>query len=108
MNLVPISIACPECGSPDVFYSCKPECCFNHVCNQCYTTFELESERVGEVQEDFMPPPEPESDNPTIPCSRCGECKVFLWKDAPEPGPTYVCVSCKATLKATFTNLAKG
>jgi len=108
MNLVPISIVCPECGSADVIYSCKPECCFNHVCNQCYTTFELESERVGEVSEIFTPPPEPDSTHPTIPCARCGECQVFLWEGAPQAFPAYVCISCKAVLKASFTNIAKG
>jgi len=108
MNLVPISIVCPECSSADVIYSCKPECCFNHVCNQCYTTFELESERVGEIKEDLTPPPEPDSTNPTIPCSRCGECLVFLWADAAKDFPAYVCISCKAVLKASFTNIAKG
>lgn len=108
MNLIPITIACPECGSEDVFYSCKPECCFNHVCNKCYTTFELESERVGEIKEGMSVPPDPDTTNPTIPCARCGECTVFRWEDAPTPDPAYVCVSCKAVLKANFANVAKG
>ncbi len=108
MKLVPITMACPECGSEDVFYSCKPECCFNHVCNKCYATFELESERIGVVQEAFTAPPEPDSTSPTIPCARCGECRVFRWEDATGPSPAYVCVSCKAILKANFANVSKG
>src|SRR5579872_2274415 len=71
MTLTPISAACPQCGSSDVFYSCKPECCYNHVCNKCYTTFELETTRVGEVTENFDVPPVPDSSSPTAPCARC-------------------------------------
>ena len=108
MNLVPISLDCPQCGSADVIYSCKPECCFNHVCNNCYTTFELETERVGETGEDLVVPPEPDSTNPTAPCARCGECRVFARADASDPMPTYVCVSCKALLKMSFANVVKG
>ena len=53
MTLIPISVVCPQCGSGEVFYSCNPTCCYNHVCNHCYTTFELETTRVGEVAEEF-------------------------------------------------------
>ena len=35
-----LEIACPQCGSKEVFYSCTPGCCFNHVCSDCGTTFE--------------------------------------------------------------------
>jgi hypothetical protein len=105
MTLVPISIACPQCGSADVIYSCKPECCFNHVCNNCYTTFELETAKVGEVTEVFEIPPDPDSSSPTAPCARCGEPRVFAIADA-IPSPQYVCAACKALLTLGYTAIA--
>ena len=108
MRLSPISIACPQCGARDVFYSCKPECCFNHVCNSCYTTFELETMRVGETADLFEIPPEPDSTNPTAPCSRCKDSKVFEIADPPSTPAQYLCVSCKAILKLEITSVEKG
>ena len=78
MTLQPLVIACPQCGSTDVFYSCEPKCCFNHVCSNCRTTFEPFTTRVGEVTEDFAVPPELEPTAPAAPCARCGEARVFL------------------------------
>ncbi|MBZ5542948.1 MAG: hypothetical protein LAO07_04620 [Acidobacteriia bacterium] len=108
MTLAPLTVACPECGSRDVFYSCKPECCFNHVCNQCYTTFELETERVGELQEDITAPPDPDPSAPTAPCARCGEYKIFAMDGMLPRSAQYLCVSCKALLALSITNVAKG
>ncbi len=108
MTLSPITIRCPNCGSTDVFYSCKPECCFNHVCNQCYTTFELETTRVGEVSEEFVPPPDLDPTSPTAPCARCGECRVFALARPQAPAPAYVCASCRALLTISLTKVVKG
>ena len=108
MTLSPITIPCPNCGSTDVFYSCKPECCFNHVCNQCYTTFELETTRVGEVTEEFVPPSDLDPTSPTAPCARCGECRVFALTRPQEPAPAYVCAACRALLTLALTNVVKG
>jgi hypothetical protein len=107
MTLTPISAACPQCGSADVFYSCKPECCYNHVCNQCYTTFELETTRVGEVKENFEVPPEPDSSAPTAPCARCHKPRVFSI-DGAGPPPQFVCAACKALLTLEYTEVAPG
>jgi len=101
-------VACPQCSSRDVFYSCKPECCFNHVCNSCYTTFELETTRIGEAHEEFPNPPEPDATNPTAPCARCGDCKVFAVSSPPDQKPVCVCVGCKALLTLSAVNVAKG
>jgi len=106
MRLSPISIACPQCGSKDVIYSCQPTCCFNHVCNNCYTTFELETTKVGESHEAFAMPPDPEASSPTASCARCGEAKVFAINDS--EAAKYVCVSCKALLTLSFTEISPG
>ena len=108
MELVPVALACPVCGSADVFYSCKPECCFNHVCNSCYTTFELETEGVGETGEELFLPPELDSTHPTAPCARCGEAPIYARKDAADGSPIYVCAACKALLTLSFAHVRKG
>jgi len=106
MRLAPISISCPHCGSKDVIYSCQPTCCFNHVCNNCYTTFELETTKVGELQDVLVMPPDPEPTSPTAPCARCGEAKVFAIVDSAKP--RFLCVSCKALLRLNFTEISPG
>jgi len=110
MVLTPIVVACPHCGSTsDVTYSCKPECCFNHVCAQCYTTFELVTRRIGEVTDDLGPlPPDPDSSNPTAACARCGECRIFAICDGPTPSQQYLCVSCKTLLALDYSEIAPG
>ena len=61
-----LSIACPQCGSGDVFYSCTPNCCFNHVCAECGTTFEPETAATGRFVSGVVPPdPLPEAADPT-------------------------------------------
>ena len=106
MTLAPITLACPQCGSSDVLYSCKPECCYNHVCNHCYTTFELDTTRVGEVTEEFAVPPDPDPTWPTAPCARCHEPRVFTFAHAGGGAPQFVCAACKALLTLEYTEIA--
>ena len=108
MTLAPLEVTCPQCGSHDVLYSCKPDCCFNHVCNNCYTTFELETARVGEFKGEFRVPPEPDSTQPTAPCARCGEWKVFAIQDGENKLSQLVCIDCRALLTLQLTNIEPG
>ncbi len=108
MSLTPLDVSCPQCGSHDVIYSCKPDCCFNHVCNHCYTTFELETARVGEFEGEMQLPPEPDSTQPTAPCARCGEWKVFALGGGDAPPSRFVCVDCRALLTLHLTNVEPG
>ena len=41
-------VRCPQCNSADVVYSCEPKCCYNHVCAECRSTFELNTVKTGE------------------------------------------------------------
>lgn len=106
MTLQPLSVCCPTCGSADVLYSCKPDCCFNHVCNGCYTTFELETERIGEIAEDLGSVPEQDPTAPTAPCARCGECRVF--EIAGDADHRLACSDCRALLRLALVNVAAG
>lgn len=106
MTLKPLTVSCPKCGSSDILYSCKPDCCFNHVCNACYTTFELETERVGELQDDFGSVPEQDPTAPTAPCARCGECRVF--EIAGDGERRLLCGDCRALLRLEITEVAAG
>ena len=56
MKTSKLAIACPQCGSKDVFYSCTPNCCFNHVCSDCGTTFEPATTSKGRVVTGVVPP----------------------------------------------------
>jgi hypothetical protein len=108
MVLQALAISCPTCGSLDVVYSCKPDCCFNHVCSGCYTTFEPVTAKVGELEDDLGPlPPEPDPTGPTAACQRCGECRLFMIAAGASSGKL-VCISCKALLTLELTEIAPG
>jgi hypothetical protein len=105
ITLIPLSFACPKCGSADIIYSCSPSCCFNHVCSRCYATFEPETTRVGEFTGEIGPVPEVDSTGPTAPCARCGECRLFgVSDDSIAPGQV-LCVSCRALLTLTVVEV---
>lgn len=109
MNLASLSIACPHCGSAEVVYSCKPDCCFNHVCSKCYTTFEPVTHRIGELQGEIGPvPPDPDPSGPTAACARCSEITLFAIVEDGKPSGSLLCVSCKALLTFELTEVAPG
>ena len=109
MMLIPLAIACPACGSYDVVYSCKPDCCFNHVCGKCYTTFEPFTTKAGELTGEIGPlPPDPDPTDPTAACARCGETRLFAIRDSVGPAPWLVCVSCKTLLTLELSEVSPG
>ena len=110
MTLAPLAVACPKCGSTsDVVYSCKPECCFNHVCAKCYTTFEPVTHRVGQLTGELGPlPPDPDPTAPTAACARCGESKLFAVMGNDAGSGQLVCVSCKALLTLELSAVSPG
>ena len=78
VNTRKLAIACPTCGSGEVFYSCTPNCCYNHVCAECGTTFEPVTTATGGTLSGIVPPdPLPEAADPTAACARCDSIAVY-------------------------------
>jgi DNA-directed RNA polymerase subunit RPC12/RpoP len=99
-----LTIACPTCGSGEVFYSCTPNCCFNHVCSECGTTFETETAAKGGATTGVVPPdPPPEAADPTAECKVCTSISVWMTDDG-----SVVCGKCGSWLKLELTEVSPG
>ena len=99
-----LELECPECQSKDVFYSCTPNCCFNHVCSNCGTTFEPETTAAGGYVTGVIPPdPLPDSTDPTAECAKCNTTAVYVLEDG-----GVVCGKCGARLILELTEIAPG
>jgi DNA-directed RNA polymerase subunit RPC12/RpoP len=97
-----LELACPVCGSAGVFYSCTPNCCFNHVCGDCGATFEPATILQGSGGGKPSPPdPLPEASDPTAPCVRCDSTAVYMADDG-----GVVCGSCGARLAIEYTEVS--
>jgi transcription elongation factor Elf1 len=97
-----LELACPVCGSAEVFYSCTPNCCFNHVCGACGATFEPATKRGGGVVRGLLAPdPPPEATDPTAECAACGSTSVCMAEDG-----RVVCAKCGAALEIEYTAVA--
>lgn len=105
-RLFPLSATCPQCGSRDITYSCEPNCCFNHVCGQCYTTFELITATVGErIERPDLEPPERDSCDPAVACAHCDGIEVYPFEQTHLPDPLLVCLSCNMLLKLGYSDI---
>ena len=99
-----LAIDCPQCGSSDVFYSRTPNCCFNHVCADCGTTFEPETSVTGGFLTGIAPPdPLPDATDPTAECAKCNSTAVYALEDG-----GLVCGKCGAKLAMKLTEIAPG
>src|SRR4051812_12384541 len=99
-----LELACPQCASRDVFYSCTPNCCYNHVCADCGTTFEPETTHAGGFLTGLVAPdPMPDSTDPTAECAKCNSTAVYLLEDG-----GLVCGKCGAKLVLELTAIAPG
>ncbi len=97
-----LAIQCPVCGSFEVFYSCTPNCCFNHVCGNCGATFEPATKVKGGVLKEALPPdPAPEPGDPTAACARCDSTAVYMIEDG-----GLVCGQCGALLELELTEIS--
>ena len=100
-----LAIACPRCGSADVFYSCTPNCCYNHVCADCQSTFEPATTLQGRAAlTGVLPPnPLPDATDPTAECAKCASNAVYMTADG-----GVVCGDCGSILKLEITEIAPG
>ena len=99
-----LQIACPGCGSFDISYSCSPACCFNHVCSDCYTTFEpVTSVKGGSVAGVLAPNPLPGPADPAVACARCDSVAVYMM-----PDDRLVCGACGRLLELELTEVTPG
>lgn len=90
------------CGSAEVFYTCTPNCCYNHVCNSCGATFEPATRRKGGAARGIVAPdPAPDASDPTAECAACGSPTVYLAEDG-----ALVCGKCSAWLELEYTEIA--
>jgi hypothetical protein len=104
VKTLPLELECPVCHSGDVFYSCTPNCCFNHVCNDCQTTFEPVTGRAGETLGGIEPPdPLPDASDPTVECANCDSIAVYVMPDG-----RLVCAKCGAVLRLEITEVHPG
>ncbi len=105
--LTTVQARCPSCQSTEVFYSCSPNCCFNHVCSDCQSSFELLTSPLpgsgtGLDMDAAGLPPEPDACSPTAPCAKCQSIRVYQLSGS----ETLFCLDCRTLLKLGYENLA--
>ena len=101
-------VRCPQCGGNDVIYSCEPKCCFNHVCADCRSTFELNTQKTGRFDhETAISEDEPQSGEPTTACASCESLKVAVLSSS--NGETLLlCAKCRAVSKLVVEEFGPG
>lgn len=100
-------IRCPQCGGSDIVYSCEPKCCFNHVCADCRSTFEINTQKTGRFDhETSIVALEPESGEPTTGCAQCDSLKLAVLATGEET--LLLCSNCRAVLKLAIEEFVPG
>ena len=101
-------IRCPQCGGSDIVYSCEPKCCFNHVCADCRSTFELNTQKTGRFDQDTaISAEEPQSGEPTTGCASCESLKVAVLSASGED-TLLLCANCRAISKLVVEEFVPG
>ena len=100
-----ITVKCPNCVSDGIVYSCEPECCFNHVCGKCLTTFELATTAGDKspLNSEYLLP-EKEITLPTTECDACGSIEVYVL-DTEKTYENLVCADCSNLLTLEFVDV---
>ncbi len=100
-------IACPKCGGHDIVYSCEPKCCFNHVCADCRSTFEINTQKTGEFDQDpALQFAEAESGDPTTACASCESLKIAVVGSG--ENIRIVCGRCRAVSRVVIEEFVEG
>ncbi len=101
-------VRCPQCGGSDIIYSCEPKCCFNHVCADCRSTFELNTQKTGRFDhETQISPQEPQSGDPTTNCASCESLKVAVLSSS-NGEILLLCANCRAVSKLVVEEFVPG
>jgi hypothetical protein len=99
-------VRCPTCGSAEVVYSCEPKCCFNHVCAECRSSFQLVSRKTGRFdRETALATEEPLSGDPTAACAACESLRLAVMEST-QDGTTLLCGDCRAVLELAYEEVA--
>ncbi|HUQ91566.1 MAG TPA: hypothetical protein VM120_07780 [Bryobacteraceae bacterium] len=96
-----LHLKCPVCGSADVFYSCEPKCCFNHVCGDCRSTFEPVTQPAGGQRRIAPPEDLPDPTDPAVACCRCESVAVYVDEDG-----ALVCADCGTVMTMELTEIS--
>jgi hypothetical protein len=100
-------IRCPHCSGSEVVYSCEPKCCFNHVCADCRSTFEINTKKTGEFdQATAASAAEPESGDPTTACASCECLRIAVVHRGDET--MVVCGKCAAVSRVVIEEFVAG
>lgn len=102
-------VRCPHCQSAEVVYSCEPKCCWNHVCGDCRTSFQLVTQKTGEFDhKSAIAPVEPESGDPTTGCAACESMKLAVVSSEGANSGTLICGDCRALLRLAIEEVTVG
>jgi len=101
-------IHCPQCGGSEIIYSCEPKCCYNHVCADCRSTFELNTKKTGRFDhESCIEASEPPSGDPTTGCAHCDSLKIAVLKSDGEQ-ILLLCGDCRSVLALQIEEFVPG
>jgi hypothetical protein len=101
-------VRCPKCGGRDIIYSCEPKCCFNHVCADCRSTFEINTERTGRFADNKQQAvSEPGSADPTTACASCESLRVNVFA-SDENETLLLCGACGALSRMKIDEFVPG
>ncbi len=106
LSILRDAVRCPTCGSAEMVYTCEPKCCFNHLCADCRTTFQLLTCKTDVAS--LTPRNDvalPESSDPTAACAACDSLRVYQFS---QPGASTIlaCADCGAVLQLTYEEIA--
>lgn len=100
-------VRCPKCGGSDIVYSCEPKCCFNHVCADCRSTFEINTQKTGAFdQATDLEFAEPESGEPTTACGACESLNIAVVRSGDDL--KVVCGRCRAVSRVVIEEFVSG
>jgi hypothetical protein len=103
MKAIPLTIKCPSCGSGKVVYSCEPDCCFNHVCEDCLANFQLATRHLGrEVPGLVAEAGHPDTCAPAARCSKCQSLDVWSVETDEGSSSAAACLACGAALELVY------